>query len=108
MATGGPANLAPAAFHGDLPPTLTVEQAGQMLGVCRRTAYRAAERGQIPTIRIGRRLFVPTAKLLTMLGLDQSPEEPQAPAPTPGETATYELAAYDMLTDVVYVSEPTS
>ncbi len=106
MATGGPADLTPAPFLGDLPPTMTVQQAGQMLGVCRRTAYRAAERGQIPTIRIGRRLFVPTAKLLTMLGLDE-PADPRFLSAAPGDTATYELPNYDVPTDVVYVSEPT-
>ena len=53
----------------DLPPTLTVEQAGQMLGIPRATAYRAAAAGQLPTFRIGRRLLVPTARLLDLLGL---------------------------------------
>lgn len=53
----------------DLPPTLSVEQAGQMLGIPRATAYRAAAAGQLPTFRIGRRLLVPTARLLDLLGL---------------------------------------
>lgn len=53
-----------------LPPTISVEQAGELLGVSRRSAYRAAERGQIPTVRIGRRLLVPTQRLLALLGLD--------------------------------------
>ena len=51
------------------PATISLEQAGDLLGVSRRTAYRAAQRGQIPTIRIGRRWFVPTARLLELLGL---------------------------------------
>jgi excisionase family DNA binding protein len=53
----------------DLPPTLSVEQAGEMLGIPRATAYRAATKGQLPTFRIGRRLLVPTARLLDLLGL---------------------------------------
>ena len=53
----------------DLPPTLSVEQAGTMLGIPRATAYRAAAAGQLPTFRIGRRLLVPTARLLDLLGL---------------------------------------
>lgn len=57
----------------DVPATISLEQAGELLGVSRRTAYRAAARGQIPTIRIGRRWFVPTARLLDLLGL--SPED---------------------------------
>lgn len=52
-----------------LPPTISVEEAGQILGVSRRSAYRAAESGELPTLRLGRRLLVPTARLLAMLGL---------------------------------------
>ena len=51
------------------PATISLEQAGDLLGISRRTAYRAAQRGQIPTIRLGRRWFVPTARLLELLGL---------------------------------------
>ena len=39
--------------------TITVEQAGQALGICRNAAYAAARRGEIPVIKIGRRLLVP-------------------------------------------------
>ena len=55
-------------------PTVTVEQAGAALGIGRASAYEAARRGDIPTIRIGRRLVVPTAALRRMLGLDESCE----------------------------------
>jgi excisionase family DNA binding protein len=51
------------------PLTLTVEEAGRLLGVSRGAAYRAAACGQIPTIRVGRRLLVPTAQLHQLLGL---------------------------------------
>lgn len=50
-------------------PTLSVEQAGQLLGMGRVAAYAAANRGDFPVLRIGKRLIVPTAKLLAMLGL---------------------------------------
>ncbi len=53
----------------DLPPTMTVEQAGEVLGISRRSAYRAAATGELPTLRLGRRLLVPTARLLDLLGL---------------------------------------
>jgi excisionase family DNA binding protein len=39
--------------------TLTVPEAGQRLGIGRRQAYDAARRGEIPVIRIGRRVLVP-------------------------------------------------
>ena len=70
----------------DLPPTISVEQAGTILGVSRRAAYRAVHRGELPAVRIGRRLLVPSAKLLALLGLDQTEtafstaDEPGAPS----------------------------
>ncbi|MFN2556077.1 MAG: hypothetical protein ABR592_04275 [Nitriliruptorales bacterium] len=45
------------------PATLNVEQAGALLGTSRRSAYRAAAAGNIPTIRFGHRILVPTAML---------------------------------------------
>jgi excisionase family DNA binding protein len=54
----------------DLPVLMTIEQTAQLLGISRSAAYRAAAAGQIPTVRFGRRLFVPTARLLEMLGLE--------------------------------------
>jgi hypothetical protein len=44
--------------------------AGQALGVCRSTAYNSARAGDIPTIKVGSRLLVPTAALRRMLQLD--------------------------------------
>lgn len=54
---------------GELPPTISVERAGALLGISRRSAYRAAACGELPTIRFGRRLRVPTARLLDLLGM---------------------------------------
>jgi excisionase family DNA binding protein len=53
----------------ELPPTISVECAAKLLGVSRSSAYRAAANGQLPTISFGRRLLVPTHRLLEMLGL---------------------------------------
>jgi excisionase family DNA binding protein len=39
--------------------TISVEEAGKQLGISRNSAYEAASRGEIPTIKIGRRLLVP-------------------------------------------------
>ena len=39
--------------------TYTVPKAGEKLGVGKNTAYEAARTGQIPTIRVGRRILVP-------------------------------------------------
>ena len=54
--------------------TLTVPQAAQLLGIGRNLAYEIAARdGEIagvPVIRVGRRLLIPLARLLEVLGLD--------------------------------------
>lgn len=51
-------------------PTLTVAEAGRYLGLAKASAYEAVHRGQIPSIRVGRRLLVPTAALRRLLQLD--------------------------------------
>jgi excisionase family DNA binding protein len=53
----------------ELPPTISVGHAAKLLGVSRSAANRAAASGQLPTITFGRRLLVPTSRLLEMLGL---------------------------------------
>lgn len=47
--------------------TVTVEEAGEAIGLSRGAAYNAARRGDIPTVKIGKRLLVPTKALLTKL-----------------------------------------
>jgi excisionase family DNA binding protein len=47
--------------------TMTVEAAARELGISRNTAYECARNGQIPTVRLGRRLLVPRAALEAML-----------------------------------------
>lgn len=48
--------------------TMTVEEAGEALGVSRATAYLLVNTGRIPAIRISdRRWIVPRAALLKML-----------------------------------------
>jgi excisionase family DNA binding protein len=63
-------------------PTLTVEEAGEILGLGRHAAYTAARTGELPTIRLGRKLLVPTAGLLSLVGLwDGQVPAPLKPAP---------------------------
>ena len=68
----------PSASPTPQAATMTVEQAGVLLGVSRRAAYRAAAAGHIPTIRLGRRILIPTAHLHRMLGLDPTPHATDA------------------------------
>jgi excisionase family DNA binding protein len=51
-------------------PTLTVEETGDALGISRASAYEGVKTGEIPSIRIGRRIVVPTAALRQLLKLD--------------------------------------
>lgn len=63
----------------DYPATMTVEEAGELLGLSRSSAYRAAARGELPTLRFGRRLIVPTRRLLALLGYDEHPTDGAEP-----------------------------
>lgn len=50
------------------PRTMTVPEAGwEYLGLSRNGAYDAAARGEIPTIKVGKLLRVPIAKMEKML-----------------------------------------
>ena len=54
-------------------PTLTVEEAGEILGLSRWAAYEAANKGQLPVIRIGRRFIVARHALEKMLDITAKP-----------------------------------
>jgi excisionase family DNA binding protein len=43
--------------------TYTVPEAGEILGVGRSAAYEGARTGEIPTIKIGKRILVPKIAL---------------------------------------------
>jgi hypothetical protein len=50
-------------------PTIPVKRGGAILGIGLRNAYDAIERGEIPSIRVGRRIVIPTRKFLEKFGL---------------------------------------
>ena len=52
---------------------------GQLFGISRGSTYKAAGAGEIPTIRIGRRLVVPVARLRVILGLAKDSAEGESP-----------------------------
>ena len=52
------------------PLTCSVPEAARLLGVSRGVGYEAARSGDLPTIRLGRRLLVPRAALDRMLGIE--------------------------------------
>jgi excisionase family DNA binding protein len=49
------------------PETISVSEAARILGLSRNGAYAAVARGELPVIRIGRKLLVPKRRLMAML-----------------------------------------
>jgi excisionase family DNA binding protein len=55
--------------RAQLPGLLKVEQASALMGISRSAAYRAVAAGDLPSVRFGCRLYVPTVRLLELLGV---------------------------------------
>jgi hypothetical protein len=51
-------------------PLISVAEMKAVIGLSQYSAYAAVKRGDIPTVRIGRLIKVPTAPLRKMLGLE--------------------------------------
>jgi excisionase family DNA binding protein len=51
----------------DLPDVLTVDETAKFLRISRGLAFAGVRRGDIPAVRVGRRLLVPRNRLLTWL-----------------------------------------
>ena len=65
--------------------TVSVEEAGEILGCSRNTAYEAVRRGEIPVIRLGKLLRVPKTALERLLNGDRPADAAAWPgAPTTG------------------------
>jgi excisionase family DNA binding protein len=47
--------------------TMTVEEAARLLGVSRNTGYEAVRRGQIPSVRVGKRYLIPIVAMEKLL-----------------------------------------
>ncbi len=70
--TGQTATLADRAFRvldsrWDGRSTLSVEETAEVLGLSRAAAYAAAKAGDLPVVRVGRRLLVPRFALEKLL-----------------------------------------
>jgi excisionase family DNA binding protein len=71
-ATAAPMVTTPRTESGAVAPVeerlvFTVEEAAQLLGISRSFAYEAVQQGDIPSMRIGRRILVPKAALKRLL-----------------------------------------
>lgn len=49
------------------PMALTVEEAARLLGISRTLAYESVARGELPAVRLGRRIVVPRRALERLL-----------------------------------------
>jgi excisionase family DNA binding protein len=47
--------------------TMSVPEAGRLLGLSRNAAYAAARRGELPVLRFGKKLRVPVCRLERLL-----------------------------------------
>lgn len=54
-----------------LPALISVPKAAQLLGLSRASAYRFAASGELPTRRLGGRVYVITSKLLAFINGDK-------------------------------------
>ena len=63
------ANVVHTAAGRDQRLTISVEEAGQLLGISRGLAYALVSRGDIPSIRLGRRIVVPRRALDQLLDI---------------------------------------
>jgi len=58
---------------GPAPATTTIAEAAKRLHIGRNQAYEAAHRGELPVIKIGKRLLVPTIALERLLKGEATP-----------------------------------
>ena len=56
------------ASLADMPEVLTIEETASLLRIGRTSAYQAARAGELPVIRLGRKLLVPRRGLEVLLG----------------------------------------
>ena len=57
--------------HKEEAMTLSVEHAARLIGVSRTTAYRLVRDGELPGIKVGRRVLVLKKPLMEMLGAEE-------------------------------------
>jgi predicted DNA-binding transcriptional regulator AlpA len=69
MSTPGHEIPASDPFAG-LPLLIPVPQAAKLIGISRAAAYRFASAGDLPTKRLGRRVYVVSAKLREFIDME--------------------------------------
>lgn len=51
-------------------PTLSVDEVAEILGLDRKTVYASVRSGELPSLRVGRRILVPTRWLAARIAPD--------------------------------------
>ena len=59
------------------PPTISVHEAAHILQVTPATAYAWVRNGELPSVRLGGRIRIPTARLADLLGVTVDELAPQ-------------------------------
>ncbi|MFZ0925511.1 MAG: helix-turn-helix domain-containing protein [Halobacteriota archaeon] len=54
--------------------TLSVEHAARLIGISRTTAYRMVQSGELPALRVGRRVLILKKPLMEMLEAEEHTE----------------------------------
>ena len=75
-------HVRPVAWAGSNRLTLTVTEAAELLGISRALAYELAARGELPVLRLGRRIVIPRKALEALVetaGLSTSTGEAGPP-----------------------------
>ena len=54
-------------MNGENKLTFTVQEAAQMLGLSRNSTYQGIETGEIPYVKVGKRILIPRHALQKML-----------------------------------------
>jgi excisionase family DNA binding protein len=82
-ASGGPEGARIRLLGSPTPPlplVLSVPQAAAILGISKDLAYDLTARGELPSLRFGRRVVVPTKPLLALLNGGGVPVTPERSA----------------------------
>ena len=61
-------------------PTMSVDEFAAVAGISRSTAFAAVHSGEVPSMRFGKRIRIPTAAVRRMFDLDDPSGSPDAAA----------------------------
>jgi len=60
---------APKANLADKPDAMTTQDAADVLGICEKQVRTLIRRKELPSLKLGRRIIIPKAKLAALLGV---------------------------------------